>query len=145
MEIRTEIEIDAPAAKVWQVLTNFSDYGSWNPVITSINGVPEVGTTINFKIQAAPGIEIPIPMCEILTASAATGELRWKGPAIPLASDILSGEHYFIVQEINANQVRFLHGEDFTGLASGLLKPLLEQRLHDSYSEMNRALKSRCE
>jgi hypothetical protein len=145
MEIRTEIEINAPADTVWKVLINFPDYGSWNPVIPKIDGMPYRGNKISFNIQAAPGIQIPIMACEILVADSAQHELRWKGPAIPIAGDILSGEHFFIVQEISPNKVRFVHGEDFTGLAAPMLKPLLEQRLTDSYNEMNRALKKRCE
>lgn len=145
MEILTEIEINAPADTVWKVLVNFPDYGSWNPVITKIDGMPYRGNKINFNIQAAPGLQIPIMACEILIADSGQRELRWKGPAIPIASDILAGEHYFIVQEIGPKKVRFVHGEIFTGLAAGVLKPLLEQRLNDSYNEMNRALKKRCE
>ncbi|MBL8034050.1 MAG: SRPBCC domain-containing protein [Leptospiraceae bacterium] len=145
MEIRTEIEINAPAEAVYKVLVNFPDYASWNPVITKINGMPYVGEKISFNIKAAPSVEIPIPSCEILVANASAKELRWKGPAIPIASDILSGEHYFIAQEISPQKTRFVHGENFTGLAAGALKPLLQDRLTESYNEMNRALKTRCE
>jgi hypothetical protein len=164
MEILTEIQIDAPADTVWKVLVNFPDYGSWNPVITKIDGMPYRGNKINFTIQAALAgsqegsgsaagtmpflpqtVQIPIMACEILIADSGQRELRWKGPAIPIASDILAGEHYFIVKEEGPQKSRFIHGENFTGLAAGILKPLLEQRLNDSYNEMNRALKKRCE
>lgn len=145
MEIHTEIEINASAETVWKVLVNFPDYPSWNPVITKINGMPYVGDKISFNLRAAPGIEIPIPACEILVASAAVKELRWKGPAIPLADQILAGEHYFMIQEISPTKVRLVHGESFTGLVAGFLEPLLKDRITQSYSEMNEALKSRCE
>lgn len=145
MEIHTEIEINASAENVWKVLVNFPDYGSWNPVITKINGMPYVGDKISFNLKAAPGIEIPIPACEILVASASAKELRWRGPTIPVADQILAGEHYFIIQEITPTKVRFVHGENFTGLAAGFLQPLLQDRITQSYSEMNQALKVRCE
>ena len=43
MEIHTEIEINASADAVYKVLTDFASYGSWNPVITKIEGSPSVG------------------------------------------------------------------------------------------------------
>lgn len=145
MEILTEIEINAPAENVWKVLVNFPDYGSWNPVITKIDGMPYRGNKINFNIQAAPGIQLPIIACEILVADSGERHLRWKGPAIPIAGDILSGEHYFIAEGKGKDKTRFVHGENFTGLAAPLLKPLLQDRLTASYNEMNEALKKRCE
>jgi uncharacterized membrane protein len=32
-EIHTEIEINAPAEKVWRVLTDFAAYPEWNPFV----------------------------------------------------------------------------------------------------------------
>ncbi len=143
MEIHTEIEINASPETVWQVLSDFASYPAWNPVITRINGTPTVGEKISFTIQAAPFVQIPIPLCEILVASGR--ELRWKGPALPLIDQVLSGEHYFIVQEAGPKKVRFVHGESFTGYVASVLEPILQQRLTESYSTMNRALKERCE
>lgn len=145
MQIHTEIEINAAANDVWNVLVDFADYPAWNPVITKIDGMPYVGEKISFTLRAAPGIELPIPACEILVASASERELRWRGPTIPVLDQVLSGEHYFIVQEAGPQKVRFVHGENFSGLVAPVLEPLLQQRISDSYSEMNRAIKARCE
>ena len=41
--ITTEIEINAPSAVVWKVLTDFPAYGSWNPFIRQIKGKLIVG------------------------------------------------------------------------------------------------------
>ena len=32
-EIHTEIEINAPAEKIWKVLTDFAAYPEWNPFV----------------------------------------------------------------------------------------------------------------
>jgi len=37
-EIETTVEIDAPPAAVWRVLTDFPTYGEWNPFIPTIAG-----------------------------------------------------------------------------------------------------------
>lgn len=143
MEIHTEIEINASADAVYKVLTDFASYGSWNPVITKIEGSPSVGGSVSFSLKAAPMIELPIPSCEVLVASGR--ELRWRGPSIPVLDLVLTGEHYFIIQEAGEKKVRFVHGENFTGFAAKALEPLLQQRITESYSSMNRALKDRCE
>ena len=62
-----------------------------------------------------------------------------------VVKDILSGEHFFIVQEKAPGKCRFIHGENFTGLVAPLLRPLLETRITSLYDQMNQALKVRCE
>jgi uncharacterized protein YndB with AHSA1/START domain len=37
-EIKTEILINASPDKVWAILTDFDNYPSWNPFITSLKG-----------------------------------------------------------------------------------------------------------
>ena len=39
-EIVREIEINAPPSRVWQVLTDFEKYPTWNPFIKKITGIP---------------------------------------------------------------------------------------------------------
>ena len=36
-ELRSQIEIEAPADRVWQVLTDFATYPEWNPFIRRVN------------------------------------------------------------------------------------------------------------
>ena len=35
----TEVEINAPPSRVWEVLTNFEKYPIWNPFIKKISGM----------------------------------------------------------------------------------------------------------
>src|SRR5215210_9363232 len=39
-ELHSEIEINAPAQRVWEVLTDFASYPQWNPFIRRASGVP---------------------------------------------------------------------------------------------------------
>ena len=41
-ELRSQIEIEAPAERVWQVLTDFAAYPEWHPFIRRVNRQPEV-------------------------------------------------------------------------------------------------------
>lgn len=49
--IKTEIDINAPAAKVWAVLTDFSNMPLWNPFMTAIAGRPMVGQRLTVTIR----------------------------------------------------------------------------------------------
>jgi len=45
-ELYSVIEIDAPADKVWGILTDFDSYSDWNPFIRKIKGKVEEGKKI---------------------------------------------------------------------------------------------------
>jgi len=42
-EIKTEIIINTKPEKVWEVLTDFENYPTWNPFIQNIFGEQKVG------------------------------------------------------------------------------------------------------
>ena len=42
-EIKTEIIINTKPEKVWEVLTDFENYPTWNPFIQNISGEQKVG------------------------------------------------------------------------------------------------------
>ena len=51
MRIHTEIDIDAPADRVWAILTDFASYPSWNPMIPRLSGQLSVGARLDFKLN----------------------------------------------------------------------------------------------
>jgi hypothetical protein len=55
-EIRTEIEIDAPIERVWEVLTRFEDFDDWNPFIVHAERRPRLGERLVVTVRP-PGRE----------------------------------------------------------------------------------------
>ncbi|MGF6888187.1 uncharacterized protein YndB with AHSA1/START domain [Nocardia sp. GAS34] len=49
--IDESVEIDAPAAAVWQVLTDFPRYGEWNPFCVSAQTTLEPGAPIDMRVK----------------------------------------------------------------------------------------------
>ncbi|VVB87011.1 Polyketide cyclase / dehydrase and lipid transport [uncultured archaeon] len=45
-ELRTEIEIQASADRVWQILTDFASFPEWNPFIRRAKGETVKGARI---------------------------------------------------------------------------------------------------
>ncbi len=138
-EIHTHIEINAPANKVWRVLSNFSDYPTWNPFITSISGDMEVGSQIEAQI-VPPGSK-PMTFKPTVLVHNPNQEFRWLGSVG--IKGIFDGEHFFILHE-NEGVTTFTHGEKFKGLLIPFMGKVFE-KTKQGFEEMNEALKAKCE
>lgn len=55
-ELRTEIEINASPNQVWEVLSDFGSYPTWNPFITEVCGVPKEGERLVIRAALNGGI-----------------------------------------------------------------------------------------
>nr|MBX2875312.1 SRPBCC domain-containing protein [Saprospiraceae bacterium] len=58
---------------------------------------------------------------------------------------LFDGEHYFLLSPDEKGGTRFVHGEHFRGLLSGLIFKLIGQKTERAFIKMNKALKQRCE
>jgi hypothetical protein len=123
-ELKTDIEIDAPAETVWEVLTDFSHYSQWNPFIRSISGNGMTFRPIILALQ--PG-----------------RELRWLGRL--LLPGIFDGEHQFQIESLGENRTRLIQREAFSGLLVPFLWSSLDKQTRQGFEEMNRALKIQAE
>ncbi len=134
-EIYTEIEINAPAAVVWDILTDFDHYPQWNPFIKEISGNLIVGAQLEIFIKPpnSNGMRIKPKILNYTPEE----ELRWLGRL--WISRLFDGEHSLIIEKINENTVLFIQKEEF----NGLLVPLVSNLLNDTesgFQMMNRAL-----
>jgi hypothetical protein len=139
-KLQTEIQISAPAQKVWSVLMDFERYPEWNPFIR-IEGRPVVGSQLkNTMTLAARSPQVFKP--EVLVVEE-NKEFRWLGRLfIP---GLFDGEHYFRLEAIDDNTTRLVHGEHFRGMLVGLLMRMIGEDTRASFERMNVALKKRVE
>lgn len=138
--IETEVEIGAPAARVWATLTDFARMPSWNPFITSISGTLVPGARLSVTI-APPG-KSGMRFSPTVLAVRPDCELRWLGHLfIP---GIFDGEHYFLLEPIGTGRTRFTQGEKFSGLLVGPLSGMLAATAA-GFNAMNTALKREAE
>jgi len=137
--IHTNVEIGAPAARVWDVLTDFVRFPEWNPFITRIEGKGEPGARLRIEIKP-PGRSAMTFSPAVLAVRPAK-ELRWRGRL--LLPGIFDGEHAFELEERGSTCV-FRQSERFTGLLVPLLGGALEAT-ERGFQAMNVALKRRAE
>lgn len=139
--LQTEIEINAGAERVWEVLTDFMSYPEWNPFIRFIRGIPEEDTRLEVRIQAR-GTKGMTFRPRVLVADAGQ-ELRWLGRI--LMPGIFDGEHRFVIQPLADGKVLFQHSESFSGVLVPFFRDSLDRDTKRGFDEMNLALKARVE
>lgn len=138
--IQTEIVINTDLTKVWDVLMNFDSYPKWNPFITSISGEPKLGSRLTVSINPPGGKGMTFKP-NILTLEA-NKEFRWKGKLG--INGIFDGEHYFILEFLENNKTKFIHGEKFSGLLVPLVGKMLD-KTKKGFQLMNESIKNECE
>jgi hypothetical protein len=140
-EINTELEIMASSEDVWQVLTDFPNFGKWNPVIIQINGEAKVKTKLEIHLRTTSGkSRIYRP---IITKIEPNYELRWFGKShFP---GIFNGERIFTIDSLGEKHVRFFHREIFTGIGAYLAGDRLDRDVRQTLNQMNVALKRHVE
>jgi hypothetical protein len=138
--IETGIQIDAPAKRVWALLTDFARFPDWNPFIKSISGVLTPGSRLSVHI-APPGKAGMRFKPTVLTVHPER-ELRWKGKL--LIPGIFDGEHYLLLDPIGESRTRLTHGENFSGFLVTALSATLSAT-EGGFNAMNVALKQQAE
>jgi hypothetical protein len=140
-EIRTEIEIDAPAERVWKILTDFASFPQWNPFIPQVVGELKTGARLEVRIQP-PGSRGITFRPRVLRLEP-NRELQWLGRLwIPWLFD---GVHTFLLEPLGPARTRIVQQETFRGLLVPLLLKWLGNSTRHGFEKMNSALKSRAE
>jgi hypothetical protein len=142
-EIRTDIEIDAPAERVWAELTAFDRYHEWNPTMR-IGGRANMGAHLLVDLRM-PGLTARQfrPTVVGVTRGPDVWELRWLGHLF--VEGLFDGEHTLRVETIDESRSRVVHAERFEGLLAGLVVGRFGSRVQAGFEAMNTALKTRVE
>ncbi len=138
--IETRVEIEAPPARVWNILADFPAYEMWNPFVRSISGPLREGAKLSLFIQPPGGKGMRFS--PTVLAARPDRELRWKGRLI--IPGLFDGEHHFRLQPSDGG-TRFEHGERFSGLLVALMPASSFAAIEAGFHAMNQALKTRAE
>jgi len=137
-ELRREIDIEAPPAAVWAVLTDMHSYSEWNPFIPHLAGELREGAKLEVRIEPPVGRAMTFKP----TVLGVERELRWRGRL--LLPGIFDGEHILHVEPLDEARSRFTQAERFSGILVGLFRGTLE-KTELGFEQMNAALKARAE
>jgi demethylmenaquinone methyltransferase/2-methoxy-6-polyprenyl-1,4-benzoquinol methylase len=123
-----EIEIEAPAERVWAVLTDFAAYPRWNPYMVAVDGEAREGATLAVRLEAphAPRTQVRLR----LTKVERPRELRWTGAR---------GERAMVITPAGEGRVRFAQRAELAGRRG------FPDRYEPAMAAMTVALKARAE
>ena len=137
--LHTEIIINAPAEKVWNILTDFEKFPEWNAFILSIEGEQKVGAQLTVGLKNGNSTSVFKPKLVVYEKNKA---FEWKGN-LPLG--MFNGHHQFKIEKLSDTKVKFIHKEDFSGWLSGLIMRMIGEQTRKGFEAMNEALKKRAE
>lgn len=138
--LHASIEIDAPAERVWGVITDLASYPDWNPFIVRAEGRLAVGERLRITI-VAPGYRAVSFRPRLLDVEPGR-RLRWLGRT--LLPGLFDGRHSLMIEELGEGRSRFTSHEE----VSGILLPVLGKVMRQSqagFEELCRAVKARAE
>lgn len=136
-KICTDIEINAPADKVWHFLTDFENFSNWNPFILVKSGKLETGSRLEVQLYLPDSK--PVSFRPTVLKVKPLKEFRWKGSM--WIRGVFDGEHVFRIEELDRNRVRLIQCERFRGVLAPLILHVMRRDIETGFEKMNRALK----
>lgn len=117
---RATTTIQAPADRIWQILTTASDYPLWDPSAIKIEGTIAAGQKITAYTKLSPDRAFPVT----ITHFEPPAKMVWQG-GMPLG--LFKGERTFTLSPNQNGTIQFTVQEQF----SGLLLPLMRRTIPD--------------
>ena len=140
-ELRSEVTIDAPAERVWELLTDFGSFPDWNPFMQRASGEVVVGEKLVVYLKPPGGMGMSFK--PRVTKVVSNREFRWLGHFV--MPGVFDGEHIFAIEPIGDASCRFVQREEFRGILVQLVLAMMGKATERGFNEMNQALKARAE
>jgi hypothetical protein len=140
-ELRECVEIDAPLARVWDVVVDLERYDEWNPFCVAAKSTLEVGSPIHMKVRLIPGITQP--QTETVLEHIPRERFGYGLPGSFFGA--MKSRRFHIVEAIDEVRTRYTSDFRMEGWLSGLVVLLLGGRLRAGFAANTASLKVRAE
>ena len=126
------VDIDASAAQVWDVLTDFAAYKSWNPLLRNVEGDLVMGGSLRVQTTF-----IPMTLSATVTVVDKPNHFAWEDH-VPL--NLLTPVFSVHLLPLSENRTRVIIAESFTGPLLPILGRRLDRQMPPLYEAMGKAL-----
>lgn len=137
---QAEIEIDAPAERVWPILADVDGWGRWNPIYPEASGLLAESEEIRLKIA------LPSSRPQVMQAKV---HRLVEGRAIQFGATVLGGllraERFIELHRLDENRCLVVNGEVLSRPLGPLLARMGGSTLAKGLRRQNEGLKSAAE
>jgi hypothetical protein len=138
--LRTTIDIDAPAALVWSVLTDFAAYPEWNPLTVRVEGVARVDEVVALHVElGGKTLRRKHVISRLEPEKALCWTIRTRKPWL------MRGERCQTIEDLGDGRCRYANCEGVHGLASVVVAIAYKRTIHAALEACSKAVKQRAE
>ncbi len=138
---RTFVQVNAPADRVWQALTELPAYPEWNPYVIQASGDFAEGSTLHIKEKV--GGRTHRHSVKVVKLRPQQRTFTWAGALIP--GRFLHWEESFQVEAMDPNHSLVTVSRAYQGWLLPLYWKVFNKYDLEAIRQMGAALKSRCE
>jgi hypothetical protein len=139
--VRAEIEIDAPAERIFDILTDLKSYSEWNPFTPRVESTLRPGDAVHLYVRLRG--EKLSHRVEYVTRNERPARLCW-GTKIG-AGFLLRAERCQSLSPIDARRTRFVNEDVLRGWLAPLVMLLFGSDMQRGFETVAAALKQRAE
>lgn len=133
------VSIRATPERIWELLTNASEYLRWNNTVLKIEGKIAFGERVTIRPKISPDRAFPAKVCAFEPAR----RMVWTG-GMPLG--LFKGERTFLLTPGANGETQFSMREEYTGIMAPLIVrsiPDLQPAFDEFASDLKRAAEAK--
>ena len=139
--VRAEIEIDAPAERIFDILTDLPAYPEWNPFTPRVESTLRPGDPVHLYVRLRG--ERLSHRVEVVTRNERPSRLCW-GTTIG-AGFLLRAERCQTLTSLDERRTRFVNEDVFHGWLAPLVMGTFGRAMQRGFESVASALKKRAE
>lgn len=144
MIIESKIEIQAPIAQVWKVLSDLSNYKSWNSFTPRIDAdFSQIGSDVMLHVRMNPDSEKLLRQKETLLSFDPQNHTMCWG--IDNSRLFLRTERIQRLTAIDAQSTSYYTSDEFWGMLTPLVSFFYKSKVQRGFDAVARDLKRYCE
>ncbi len=141
------VDIDAPVARVWEIMVDFERYPEWNPLnrFFRLDTHAEAGQTVTFGPRWGPYDRATLGEPGFTQRETLTVWAPHCCLAYATISRLVNAERVQYLAPIGANRTRYLTYERTSGILAPVVRRLYARRIIEGFTANGLALKRRAE